>query len=187
MPWVLLALSLSLLVAVQAASPETHSATTTDTPVATMAPPEADHSLVKVQDALHNTGLFNELTAEEFSMIAAIAELGSYTHGEYLTRKDQQGDRLFLIVLGQVAIYLEPTTPPVATLTAGSLLAEMGFIHHAPATADAVVVSESLQTIEIGYAELATLLETEPRIGYIVMRNFARDLSDKLRRSNLAR
>ena len=149
-------------------------------------PTSEDTSLAEIQDALDKTGMFADLTHEELSMIATIAEFGTYHRGDYLTQQNQVGNRLFLIMLGSVDIYIDPTIPPIATLEAGSLLGEMGFIDNVEAAANALAASDKLQTIEISYAELATLLETEPRIGYTVMRNFARDLSDKLRRSNLA-
>ena len=164
-----------------------HAAEPLPEPPPVIASVSVDTSLAEIQDALDKTGMFADLTHEELSMIATIAEFGNYTRGDYLTQQNQVGNRLFLIMLGSVDIYIDPTIPPVATLEAGSLLGEMGFIDNVEAAANALAASDKLQTIELSYAELATLLETEPRIGYTVMRNFARDLSDKLRRSNLAR
>lgn len=69
-------------------------------------------------------------------------------------------------------------------LYAGQSFGEMALLGGAARSATVISV-EACVLLVLNEKEFANLCENEPRIGFIVMRNLANDLSYKLRASNL--
>ena len=93
-------------------------------------------------------------------------------------------DRLFILRAGQAGVYVGARgDTQVATLGADSLLGEMEFVDHQPASAEVVMLTSG-EAVEIAYAPLRALCESAPLVGYRLLSNIAEIISLKLRATN---
>jgi len=92
---------------------------------------------------LKNTGMESILGLLEHCRVFTVDK------GDVLLRKGQKKSAMFLILSGELNIYLnEPGDEPVAILGAGETVGEMSVIDHAPVSAD-VVAAEQTELIEV--------------------------------------
>ena len=77
----------------------------------------------------------------------------------------------------------EPTT--IATLRRGQSFGEVTIVDPGVRSASAKCGTETCRLLEINRADFLKLFEGDYQMGYIVMRNFAADLSLKIRQTNL--
>ena len=84
---------------------------------------------------------------------------------------------------GQVDIQLEENTKPIATVQAGKVFGELAFLDGAPRNAHAIAVPPSIVLL-IHRNAFNELVQREPHLGMVIMRNIAIDLSNNLRLSN---
>ena len=106
-----------------------------------------------------------------------------YHPGEKIFGKDDSGDEAYLLMRGQVDIHLEEKSPPIATLGSGQIFGELTFLDNAPRAAYAVANQASILLV-IQRSQFDDLVQREPDLGIVVMRNLALELSHRLRRTN---
>ncbi|MDD5206126.1 MAG: cyclic nucleotide-binding domain-containing protein [Desulfobacterales bacterium] len=71
----------------------------------------------------------------------------------------------------------------VVSLSGQSLVGEIEFLDTLPASADVVLLEEA-DLIELDSAALNRLMEKQPRVGYVLMREIAEIEAGRLRRTN---
>ena len=86
---------------------------------------------------------------------------------------------------GQIQIHLAEKSLPIATISNGQIFGELAFLDGAPRVAHAVANQASILLV-IQRAAFSDLVQREPHLGSIVMRNIAIELSNRLRRTNIA-
>jgi CRP/FNR family cyclic AMP-dependent transcriptional regulator len=128
--------------------------------------------------ALAQVQLFKGLTDTERESLKAAAAL---RHGKVGERNIQQGkvrDRMFIILEGRTEVRVNGKH--FVTLSGQPLVGEIEFLDMLPASADVFLLKET-DLIELNYAALTGLMEKQPRLGYVLMREIARIEARRLR------
>jgi hypothetical protein len=140
---------------------------------------------VAVIKLLRSLTLFDGLGEGELRKIARLFTQRLYHPGERIFAKDDSADAAYLLMRGQVDIHLEEKSPPIATLSSGQLFGELTFLDNSPRAAYAVANQASILLV-IQRSQFDDLVQREPDLGMVVMRNIALELSLRLRRTNAA-
>lgn len=145
----------------------------------------------RVIASLRSVQLFSGLTDEEVARIASICQAMRVPSGRAVFSEGDNGDTLFVVLEGSVRVMINTrqadgsvALSTINTLFNGQCFGETALLSHAPRSAT-VVAAEQTTLLVIHDADFRRLCETDPRIGYRVMRNLAADLAYKLRSSNL--
>lgn len=140
----------------------------------------------KIIQTLKHNELFHGMAETELAQIATLAEALTYHAGDVIFKQGDAGDAVYLIHAGQVEVRVqtEQTTTSAVYLGAGQTVGEMALVDQATRSATIVAVDDPTQLFRLNISDLVTLCLTEARIGYILMRNIAQDLSFKLRHSD---
>jgi CRP-like cAMP-binding protein len=131
--------------------------------------------------AIGQAGLFSDLTGEEKAALETAALLRHGRKGERVIEQGRSQKRMLVILQGESEVRVHGKT--VAILPAQSLVGEIEFLDGFPASADVVLLQDS-QIIELDNAKLESLMNQQPRIGYILMREIARIEARRLRAMN---
>jgi len=138
---------------------------------------------------LQGVDLFEGLTDQELDQVATICNERRFAPGDLITKEGAQGNELFIINEGFVEILLgeRPTASArvVVSLGPGQIIGEMALVDQGPRSASVRATSKPTVVQAIQRADLEELCQRETRIGYVIMRNLAADLSFKMRHRNL--
>ncbi len=104
-------------------------------------------------------------------------EYQSFTRGQTIFQEGEPGDRLYIVVEGQVDIIADHQL--LETVEPGGILGELALIDDKPRSAMAVARTDCLLT-PIGRQHFLTLVQRTPRFALQVMRVMA----ERLRRAN---
>lgn len=100
--------------------------------------------------------------------------------GEILLREGQSNQNLFLILSGQLAVYLEfPGSDPIATLDSGETVGELSVIDDSPTSAYVVATDES-RVLEVNETAFWRMISVSHAFAY----NMLLLLSDRMRSSD---
>lgn len=103
--------------------------------------------------------------------------------GEWIFRRGDAGNEAYIVQRGQVDIFLDEQAEPVATLQAGQIFGELAFLDGAPRVASAAA-RQATTLLVLPHRPFTDLVQSEPHIGLVVLRNTARDLASKLRHTS---
>jgi CRP/FNR family transcriptional regulator, cyclic AMP receptor protein len=132
--------------------------------------------------ALAQATLFAELSDTEREMLKFVARLRQARAGERIIQQGTKLGRMFIILDSPAEIKVNGNH--IVTLTGQTLVGEIEFLDMLPASAD-VIVSQDTDLIELNHAALTGLMDKQPRIGYVLMRELARIAAQRLRAGNL--
>jgi CRP-like cAMP-binding protein len=139
----------------------------------------------EVLNVLRQAALFEGLSAEQLRSVAGLCRGRSFRSGEIITTQGERGDELFVVSQGFVEVTLtdsdggEPRT--VVQLGPGQIVGEMALVDQGPRSATVRALSDGALLQALPREAFLHLCQTEPQLGYLVMRNMAADLSFKLR------
>jgi CRP-like cAMP-binding protein len=144
-----------------------------------------------VVEQLRRVELLGGLSDSELLQVAQVCKVRRVPAGEVIFNEGDDSDELLIIHEGCVRVSLHTRTPEggmvpstINMLYAGQSFGEMALL--GGATRSATVTSvDPCTLLVIKERAFAALCDTNPRIGYHVMRNMASDLAYKLRSSNL--
>jgi len=111
------------------------------------------------------------LSPPQVDVLASVVELHAFAGGDVLAREGAIDDRLVVVVDGTLDVIRHPGTPAetvLATLHAGDLAHELGFLDGTPRFATLVATSPT-RVLMLDRARLESLIEAEPRVLYAVM------------------
>jgi CRP-like cAMP-binding protein len=144
---------------------------------------------MELKQILQSVDLFAGLSDEELDKVAAICAEQRFNPGELITREGAAETELYVINEGFVEILLgeRPATTArvVVSLGPGQIIGEMSLVDQGPRSASVRATSKPTVVQTIRRADFESLCQEETRIGYIIMRNMAADLSFKMRHRNL--
>jgi CRP/FNR family cyclic AMP-dependent transcriptional regulator len=129
-----------------------------------------------VHHDLRASPLGRDLSAGQLDMLATLVRLESYPARQVVAREGTVDDRLLAVVDGALEAVKHLGTVDetvLATLHAGDLAHELGFVDGTPRFASLVATSPA-RVIVLERAALESLIETEPRILYAIMRAIVR-------------
>jgi len=123
--------------------------------------------------------LFNGVDSEEVARIFSRGIMAEYDEGEVIFNKGDHGDRLYLILSGDVEIV--DGEKVLATLGRGDMFGEMALVSNEPRSATAVVLGSS--------SMLALSMDTikhqmAPEVSFQILVNIIVTLSARIRKTN---
>lgn len=146
---------------------------------------------------LKKIALLNGLSDEEIAQVAEVCREAVVNRGDVILEENAPSDAMYIIREGMVEVILEPgkVTPealaapaptPLLALGRGQVFGEMGLVDRGARSATVRCAADNTRLLVIRRDDFLRLCEEDTRIGYVVMRNIAKDLSFKLRVRNLA-
>lgn len=150
-----------------------------------------------VVELLKQSELFAGLPEEKIQQIVSIGRERTLHLGETVIVEGEPSDELYVVQQGMVEVLVAgegvhdipgpPELTPLVQLGRGQVFGEMALVDRGARSATVRCVEDGTSLFVIPREAFWTLCEADHHIGYIVMRNIARDLSFKLRHRNLPR
>jgi len=137
-------------------------------------------------ELLRSLPIFKELTDVELEQIAEICEEKSFATGEYVFHEGEPGNRLFIIVEGEIRISRQipgAGEEALAVLKRGAMFGEMAVFDRSERSTDAIAHGGA-RLLTISRAEFEILLDFNRDIAYKVLWAVVRVLSARLRATN---
>ncbi len=131
--------------------------------------------------ALAQAAFFAGLTDTERDMLKSVTRLRQARAGERIITQGAKSGSMFIILNSPAHILVNGNH--IVTLTGQILVGEIEFLDTFPASAD-VIVTQDTGLIEVDHAALTGLMDQQPRIGYVLMRELARIAAQRLRAGN---
>jgi signal-transduction protein with cAMP-binding, CBS, and nucleotidyltransferase domain len=131
--------------------------------------------------ALVQVKLFAGLTDAERDALKSAATLRRGKAGERIIEQGKAMGRMFIVLEGQAEVRVNGKH--IVTLSGQPLVGEIEFLDTLPASADVFLVQEA-DIIELDHAALTGLMEKQPRLGYVLMREIAKIEARRLRDTN---
>ncbi len=151
-----------------------------------------------LRGSLDERGRFDDLPLEQMDFLAGISaedlaelrkvlKLREFNAGEALAREGDPGDRMWLLAKGSVSVRLDVDdhrgSRRIASLGRGTVVGEMALIEGKPRSAS-IVADEHVACYELRSEDFDMLLREKPVIATGIMRNTARELARRLRRTS---
>lgn len=147
-----------------------------------------------VKTLLRRSELFAGLPDAKLDQIASIGHTRTFEKGDVVIAEGDPSNELYIIEKGMVEVLI-PDQPisdvhgttglAVVQLGRGQVFGEMALVDQGARSATIRCVEEETTLFIIPRDAFWALCEEDHHIGYVVMRNIARDLSFKLRLRNL--
>lgn len=127
------------------------------------------------------------LSENEFDGLREVLNAQEYEAGEVICSEGDAGDRMWLLAKGSVSVRLRvdggPVTRRIASLGRGVPFGEMALIESTARSAS-IVADEKVVCFELKSADFERLLQENPVVAAKIMRNMARELARRLRRTS---
>ena len=135
---------------------------------------------------LRNVAIFKDLDDGELARVAEVCRSQEFVSGEYIFREGEPGNRLYLIVDGEVRI--SRTIPgsgeeALAILKVGSLFGEMSVFDRSERSTDAIS-NGGTSCVTVSRSDFELLLDLDRELAYKVLWSCVRLLSGRLRSTN---
>jgi CRP/FNR family transcriptional regulator, cyclic AMP receptor protein len=142
----------------------------------------------ELKQVLRGVMLFAGLSGEELEAVAEICNERQVERGEVIAEQGAPGDEFYIVTDGFLEISVTgdaSTSQVLVNLGKGQIIGEMALIDQGPRSATVRAVSNAVVQV-IRRADFEALCNRNTRIGYVVMKDIAADLSFKLRHRNMA-
>ena len=146
------------------------------TPARALAPQEGDpppeEEAMERLLALRQVDLFSELSLEQLEAVSQVAEEAEYVAGEAVVREGEPGDRLYLLLEGEVRVVKGFGTPhelPLRRLRAVDYFGEMAVLADEPRSATIVTASPT-RLLSLDGDSLRQLIREHPDISFSIFR-----------------
>ena len=122
-------------------------------------------------DALRSSPLATELTPAETKVLADLVKIRALKDGEVLLPEGARDGLLHVVVNGRIDVLKDGAhgRTLLHTVEPGDLVGELSFMDDEPRYA-ALVASGTTEVLVLDRRDFETLVETEPRVVYKVMR-----------------
>ena len=142
--------------------------------------------MAAVTQLLRNVAIFKDLDEGELARVAEVCKEERFELGEYVFREGEQGNRLYLIVEGEVRISrVVPGSgeEALAVLKPGAMFGEMSVFDRSERSTDAIS-NGGTRCLTIARSDFELLLDFNREIAYKVLWSVVRMLSGRLRSTN---
>jgi len=149
-------------------------------------PPSEGERGLGVVEALARIRLFEGIAERGLEMLASLAREESHRVGSVIFAEGSSGGALYLILEGKVRISRQVSgmgEEALAVLGEGEAFGEMSLVDDSPRSADARV-HERCRLLVVEKDALEDLLFLHKDLGYEILWNFVRILSERLRETN---
>jgi CRP/FNR family cyclic AMP-dependent transcriptional regulator len=141
-------------------------------------------------ELLKGVETFDGLSDDELRQLGAICREAHFAKGHTITTQGEEGDEFYIIRKGLVEVSVSETggaaPRSVINLGVGQVVGEMALVDRGPRSATVRCVTEVVVHV-IQRDAFERVCQANHRIGMVVYRNLAADLSFKVRHRNLAR
>ncbi len=145
---------------------------------------------MEMVELLKGVEFFDGLTDAELERVAGICHEVHYRKGDTVTTQGEEGEEMYIVHDGLVEVTIgegrESLPRTVVNLGTGQVVGEMALVDRGPRSATVRCVTDAVVNA-IGREAFEQLCQNDTRIGMIVYRNLAADLSFKLRHRHLTR
>jgi len=138
---------------------------------------------IAIINLLRALPFFEGLGDGELRKISRLFTQKLFMPGDFIFKKGDGGHEAYVIMRGQVDIRLDEASPPLVSFGNGQIFGELAFLDGSPRTAMASASQPSI-LLMIQRSEFSKLVQREPHLGMVVMRNIALELSSRLRKTN---
>jgi len=144
---------------------------------------------MRVLEALRRAELCHGLTDSELEMVSTIFHSKHVNQNEVILKEGEPSNELYLIARGRVKVLMTSSSSPgnmekIATLRDNEIYGEFALIDGSTRSAT-VITEEDSFFLYADYLDFHRFIEENEHIGFIVMRNLAKILTAKLRKTNL--
>ena len=137
---------------------------------------------------LKKVEMLRGLSLQQLEALAQISQEKKYHRGDAVFTERSTGGEVYVIKKGKVCIELslrgKPDTTTIQRLGEGQLFGELALVDTRSRSAT-VVCESDCEIIAIDRDKLNKLIEQDAGLGYVVMRNLAQLLAERLRRTDL--
>ena len=142
--------------------------------------------MADVIELLRQVAIFKDLDDGELARVAEVCRTQEFVSGEHIFKEGESGNRLYLIVEGDVRI--SRTIPgsgeeALAVLKPGALFGEMAVFDRSERSTDAIS-NGGTKCLTIARSDFELLLDFNRDIAYKVLWSCTRLLSGRLRNTN---
>ena len=139
-----------------------------------------------VTDLLRDVAIFRDLDEGELARVAEVCREQAFAPGEYVFREGEPGNRLFLVVEGEVRVSrVVPGSgeEALAVLRPGALFGEMAVFDRSERSTDAIA-NTPVRCLTIARPDFEMLLDFNRDLAYKILWSCVRLLSGRLRATN---
>ncbi len=137
---------------------------------------------------LEKVDIFQGLSPRQLESLAQVSEERKYRRAEVVFTEHSSGAEVYIIKKGKVCIELglkgKPNTATIQRLGVGQIFGELALVDKRSRSATAICDNDC-EIIIIDRVKLDELFKQDSRLGYVVMRNLAQLLAERLRRTDL--
>ena len=140
---------------------------------------------MEITEITRKSDIFYGLSDGELSQLAQICKMVSYPAGKTICKEGECGGEIFVLAEGKATVVGRRTDKKrskIGTISQGEIFGEMSIIEDKPRNAD-LITDEKSKLVVIDKSELENLMNRNNHLGKVVMKNMAKGLSRKLRRS----
>jgi CRP-like cAMP-binding protein len=142
---------------------------------------------MEVFDLLREVEIFDGLTEGEIKQVQSLCIRRTFQANDVIAKQNSYGDEFYIIQEGFVEVALDGKggRKVIVNLGTGQTIGEMSLIDQGRRSATIRALSSPTILQIILQDDFEDLCNSSGRIGYIVIRNIAADLSFRLRQRNL--
>ena len=136
-----------------------------------------------INKALTGVPFFSDLTDPERELLSPLCSIRDGKEGDHLIFEGAPVEHIFCLLSGKVGVYKKDKDGKkvlIASLGKGFIFGEMSFLDQGPASAT-VRAGLPFQVLTVNQEALHRLLESQPKLGYKILKAIARQTSLRLR------
>ena len=145
---------------------------------------------MELNEIMKGVELFDGLEDDEIDKVISLCQERQYKESEIVAKQNSHGDELFIIQEGFVEVVVAGRAggagKVIVNLGTGQTVGEMSLVDQGPRSATVRAINTPTIVQVIKEKDFEALCRENTRIGYIVMRNIAADLSFRLRQRHLS-
>lgn len=139
-----------------------------------------------IKELLRDLELFSGLNKDELAIVAAICRTKEFEEQTEIFKEGDTDRDLYVLLEGKINIEiqlkLKSEKASVHTVSKGEVFGEFALVDGEVRSASATSVKKS-KVIVVLKDDLDKTIEANPRIGYIIMKNFAKILCTRIRKT----
>lgn len=140
---------------------------------------------IAIINLLHSLPIFEGLGDGELRKVARLFKQKLYQPNELVFKKGDDGNETYIVMRGHVDLCMEGSPRPIATLSNGQIFGELALLDGSPRGVRAISRQPTVMLV-VERQSFVELVQREPHLGLVIIRNIGDDLSSKLRRANAA-
>jgi len=142
--------------------------------------------MADLTELLRKVAIFKDLTDDELALVAETCKQHRFNSGEYIFHEGEEGNRLYLIIDGEVRISRDVPgsgEEALAILKPGALFGEMAVFDRSERSTDAISNGGTV-VLTIARTDFEIMLDFNRELAYKVLWACVRLLSNRLRSTN---